>query len=99
MVFLYHRLLRPSILDPEFVPRFIREIYYKIRRRLLPKVNFKTEAQAPVMMTEFPGPQMKALLNDVETVSQDNMNHYIFFTYPNNFSIFFRIEIKLQNRK
>jgi len=85
MVFLYHRLLRPSILDPEFVPRFIREIYYKIRRRLLPKVNFKTEAQAPVMMTEFPGPQMKALLNDVETVSQDNMNHYIFINYDKSY--------------
>ena len=88
MVFLYHRLLRPSIFDPEIVPRFIRNIYYNLRRKILPKVNFKLEAKAPKMMTEFPGPQMKALINDVETVSQDNMNHYIFVNYNRSFGNF-----------
>ena len=85
MVFIYHRLFRPSIFDPEIVPRFIRETYYKIRRRFLPKINIKNEAISPKMLTAFPGPQMKAMLNDVEVVCQDSMNHYIFINYNKSF--------------
>ena len=85
MVFIYHRLLRPSIFQPEIIPRFIRELYYMLRRKFLPKVSFKAEASKPSMLTSFPGPQMKALLNDVETVSQDNMNHYVFVNFDKSY--------------
>jgi len=85
MVFIYHRLLRPSVFQPEIIPRFIRELYYKLRRKVLPQVSFKAEASGPSMLTSFPGPQMKALLNDVETVSQDHMNHYVFVNYDKSY--------------
>lgn len=85
MVFIYHRLLRPSVFQPEIIPRFIRELYYKLRRKVLPQVSFKAEASGPSMLTLFPGPQMKALLNDVETVSQDHMNHYVFVNYDKSY--------------
>jgi 4-aminobutyrate aminotransferase/(S)-3-amino-2-methylpropionate transaminase len=78
MVFIYHRLYRPHILDHESIPRFFRNILYKINSKLNRKPIEVKEPKYPKMLTSYPGPVLKNKLNDLELLSPD-------FVYTQNF--------------
>ena len=78
MVFIYHRLYRPHILDHESIPRFFRNILYKINSKLNRKPTELKEPKYPKMLTSHPGPILKNKLNDLELLSPD-------FVYTQNF--------------
>ena len=73
MVFIYHRLFRPHMLDFESTPRFFRDILFKLNRFISPNKNYLKlkEHKYPIMKTSLPGPRMKNLLNDLELVTND----------------------------
>ena len=78
MVFLYHRLYRPHFLDHESIPRFIRNLFYKINSKFNRKPTELKEPNYPKMLTSYPGPILKNKLNDLELMSPD-------FVYTQNF--------------
>ena len=82
MVFIYHRLFRPRVYDFEAIPKFIRKIFFITKKFLYPPINIYTqEPNAPKMLTNYPGPRMKNLLNDLELSSQDYLNTQTFINY------------------
>lgn len=83
MVFIYHRLYRPHITDFEAIPKFIRKIFYKINNRFSPLKNIikNKEPNFPKMLTNFPGPKMRNLLNDLELLSPESINIQTFINH------------------
>lgn len=89
MVFIYHRLYRPRFYDYEFIPRFVRNLFYKIKAKFLPEIQVNNEPSSPLMKTSYPGPQMKNLLNDLEMSSQDYLNTQAFLQHEKSFGNYF----------
>jgi 4-aminobutyrate aminotransferase/(S)-3-amino-2-methylpropionate transaminase len=89
MVFIYHRLYRPRFYDFEAIPRSFRRILYKLKDKFAPSISIKKEANAPLMLTNYPGPQMKNLLNDLELSSQDYLNTSTFVQHEKSFGNYF----------
>ena len=84
MVFLYHRLYRPHFTDFEAIPKAFRQIFYKINKYLSPlkkSINKSKEPTYPKMLTNFPGPKMKNLLNDIELLSPEATNIKTFINH------------------
>lgn len=85
MVFIYHRLFRPQVWDFEAMPRFIRRLIFKAKRRFMPSIIIKNEAQMPKMVTNYPSPRMANLQNDLELISQDYLNNALFINYDKSY--------------
>jgi 4-aminobutyrate aminotransferase-like enzyme len=81
MVFIYHRLKKPSIFDFESIPQAIRKVLFWAKRRFFPNVNLKNmkQAEGPIVNSqEIPGPYGKGSLNDVALFSVDFYNKKVF---------------------
>lgn len=89
MVFIYHRLYRPRFYDFEAIPRSFRRILYKLKDKFAPSISVKKEPNTPMMLTKYPGPNMKNLLNDLELSSQDYLNTSIFIKHEKSFGNYF----------
>jgi 4-aminobutyrate aminotransferase/(S)-3-amino-2-methylpropionate transaminase len=89
MVFIYHRLFRPRVYDYEIIPRFVRRLMYKVKSKFLPAVSINQEPSGPNMLTNYPGPRMKNLLNDLEMSSQDYLNTQAFLQHEKSFGNYF----------
>jgi 4-aminobutyrate aminotransferase / (S)-3-amino-2-methylpropionate transaminase len=89
MVFIYHRLYRPRIYDFEAIPRTFRKLLYKLKGRFAPSISANKEPIGPYMLTQYPGPGMKNLLNDLELSSQDYLNTQIFVQHEKSFGNYF----------
>lgn len=89
MVFIYHRLFRPRVYDYEIIPRFVRRLLYKAKNKFLPTITINNEPSAPHMVTNYPGPRMKNLLNDLEINSQDYLNSQGFLQHEKSFGNYF----------
>jgi 4-aminobutyrate aminotransferase/(S)-3-amino-2-methylpropionate transaminase len=85
MVFIHNSLLRPSVVSPEIIPRFFRNMFYAAKLKLSPPIKAKSEPKEPKMLTAYPGPQMKNLLNDLELVSQDFLNAQTFLKHEESY--------------
>jgi 4-aminobutyrate aminotransferase-like enzyme len=84
MVFIYHRIYRPHFTDFEAIPKAFRQIYFKINNYFSPlkkKINNGQEPNFPKMHTNFPGPKMKNLLNDLELISPEAINIKTFINH------------------
>lgn len=89
MVFIYHRLYRPHILDHEAIPRFFRNIFYKLNTRFNRKALPTSEPKFPKMQTRYPGPVLINKLNDLELVSSDYITTKNFVNYEKSFGNYF----------
>ena len=89
MVFIYHRLYRPHFLDHESIPRFLRNILYKINSRMNKKTLPVAEPKYPKMLTSYPGPILLNKLNDLELVSSDYLTAMTFINYEKSFGNYF----------
>lgn len=81
MVFIYHRLNRPSIFDFESIPRAIRKAIFKIKHKLYPMIDYNNmkEPTNPIVKTSsIPGPKGIGLLNDLALFSRDYHNKLMF---------------------
>ena len=81
MVFIYHRLKKPSIFDFEIIPNRIRKLLFWAKKKYFPNINLKNLKQAnePIVRTsEIPGPNGKGNLNDVALFSLDFYNKKVF---------------------
>jgi len=89
MVFIYHRIYRPHILDHESIPRFFRNIFYKLNSRFNKKALPTTEPKSPKMQTNYPGPVLINKLNDLELLSSDYITAKNFINYEKSFGNYF----------
>lgn len=92
MVYIYHRLKKPSIFDFEHIPKHIRKVLFWIKKRFFPNIDFKNlkEADRPMVLTEtIPGPKGKAALNDLALFSIDHHNRNTFANPEKSFLNFF----------
>lgn len=89
MVFIYHRLYRPHILDHESIPRFARNILYKVNNAFNRKPSELKEPKYPKMLTSYPGPILKNKLNDLELLSPDFVYTQNFINYQNSIGNYF----------
>lgn len=89
MVFIYHRLYRPHILDHEAIPRIFRNIYYKLNSRFNKKALPTVEPKFPRMQTNYPGPILINKLNDLEILSSDYITTKNFVNYEKSFGNYF----------
>lgn len=89
MVFIYHRLYRPHILDHESIPRFFRNIFYRLNSRFNKKALPTSEPKFPKMQTSYPGPVLINKLNDLEIVSSDYTTAKNFINYEKSFGNYF----------
>lgn len=89
MVFIYHRLYRPHILDHESIPRFFRNIFYKLNSRFNKKALPLAEPKFPKMQTNYPGPVLINKLNDLEILSSDFTTVKNFINYEKSFGNYF----------
>lgn len=81
MVFIYHRLFKPSIYDFEIIPKQVRNLIFWIKKRMFPNIDIKNikEAERPIVKTNsIPGPKGKGALNDVALFSLDYHNRSVF---------------------
>lgn len=80
MVFIYHRLKKPSIFDFEHIPKFIRELIYKSKHKFNPTIDLSQikESDRPIIQTKIPGPNSIGLLNDLALFSSDYYDRQIF---------------------
>lgn len=81
MVFIYHRLKKPSIFDFEGIPHYLRRLIFYIKQRIFPNINLKTikEAEEPIKVTStIPGPKGKGALNNLALFSLDYKNRLLF---------------------
>lgn len=76
MVFIYHRLRKPSIFDFESIPWLIRKILFFVKHKIFPNINLKAmkEPDRPILYTSIPGPKTIGSLNDLALFSYD-YNH------------------------
>jgi 4-aminobutyrate aminotransferase/(S)-3-amino-2-methylpropionate transaminase len=88
MVFIYHRLFRPSLLDYEIIPRAFRHLVYTANRYINPAIKIKAEPSGPNII-KYPGPVMKNNLNDLELLTQDYLNAQVFVNYDKSFGNYF----------
>lgn len=89
MVYIYHRLFRPRFYDWEAIPSVFRKAIYKLKHKFFPSISITKEPDAPRMLTSFPGPKMKNMLNDLEMSSQDYLNTQIFVNHSKSFGNYF----------
>jgi len=89
MVFIYHRLYRPHILDHESIPRFLRNLLYKFNSRFNKKALPLAEPKFPKMVTKYPGPILINKLNDLELLSNDYITTKNFINYEKSFGNYF----------
>lgn len=69
MVFIYHRLNKPSIFDFEHIPKFIRRVIFQVKHRIFPSFNLRNakESDIPrVYSKNIPGVEGVAHLNDLD---------------------------------
>jgi len=81
MVFIYHRLKKPSIFDFESVPAQVRKLIYWAKRKWFPNFDYTKikECDRPVVKTStIPGPKGKGVLNDIAIFSLDFYNNRVF---------------------
>lgn len=81
MVFIYHRLKKPSIFDFESIPKFARQAIYKIKHKFFPVIDYVNmkESDRPIVVTEtIPGPKGKGALNDIALFSKDYHSRTVF---------------------
>jgi 4-aminobutyrate aminotransferase-like enzyme len=81
MVFIYHRLKKPSFVDFESIPKGLRKFIFMAKKRFFPNINLKNMKQAEgpnVVSQEVPGPNGKGCLNDVALFSLDFYNKKVF---------------------
>jgi len=81
MVFIYHRLYRPRLTEFLSIPKFARNLFYKVKRRFFPAFQLPEEPSQPSMKTSYPGPNMKNLHNDTEIISADYLNAATYIDY------------------
>lgn len=81
MVFIYHRLFRPRIFDFEAIPSLFRGLFVALKRAYSPAIKIVNEPKGPKMLTNYPGPKMRNLVNDLELSSQDFLNTQLFVNY------------------
>lgn len=89
MVFIYHKLFRPQIWDYEIIPRVFRNMIYKLKKRISPAITISKEPERSKMVTDYPGPRMQSLQNDLELLSQDYLNNVTFINYEKSYGNYF----------
>ena len=79
MVFIYHRLRKPSIFDFESIPWIVRRALFYVKHKMFPNINVNiTEPERPILYTNIPGPKTIGSLNDLALFSYD-YNHISVF--------------------
>lgn len=81
MVFIYHRIKKPSIFDFEHIPKVFRNLIYQAKHKLFPSIDLENlkESDRPIVKTStIPGPNGVGLLNDIALFSIDYHNRRIF---------------------
>lgn len=91
MVFIYHRLKKPSVFDFEHIPLRIRNFIFYLKRRFFPNIDIQNlkQAEYPLVNTSsIPGPKGKGALNTLALYSYDFKNKRIFVNPEQSFKNF-----------
>lgn len=81
MVFIFHRLKKPSVFDFEIIPKILRKLLYRTKHSYFPTIDVKNlkEIDRPLIKTSaIPGPKGIGALNDIALFSKDYLNRSVF---------------------
>ena len=81
MVFIFHRLKKPSVFDFEIIHKIVRKLLYRAKHNYFPTIDIKNlkESDRPLVRTSsIPGSKGVGALNDIALFSKDYINYSVF---------------------